>query len=103
MFQNYLKITFRNMLKHKGYSLINIAGLLSREFLKWVLLANLIAWPVAWYLMRGWLENFAYRTELGWLPFVLAGAAALLIALLTVSYQAVKAGLVDPVKALRYE
>ncbi|MCB0291728.1 MAG: ABC transporter permease [Calditrichaeota bacterium] len=86
-----------------GAGLGSIAGLLSREFLKWVLLANLIAWPVAWYLMRGWLENFAYRTELGWLPFVLAGAAALLIALLTVSYQAVKAGLVDPVKALRYE
>jgi putative ABC transport system permease protein len=76
---------------------------LSREFTKWVLIANIIAWPVAWYFMDQWLRDFAYRIDIGVLPFILAGFAALLIALLTISYQAIKAALANPVESLRYE
>jgi putative ABC transport system permease protein len=68
-----------------------------------VLIANIIAWPLAWYAMNKWLEEFAYRINIAWWVFALAGALALLIALLTVSYQAVRAALSNPVKALRYE
>jgi putative ABC transport system permease protein len=68
-----------------------------------VLLANLIAWPIAWFSMNSWLENFAYRIGIGWWMFVLAGGLALVIALITVSYQAVKAAVMNPVDALRYE
>ncbi|GAI83565.1 unnamed protein product, partial [marine sediment metagenome] len=65
--------------------------------------ANVIAWPVAWYAMSRWLENFAYRIDLGVGPFILAGLLALVIALATVSYQAIKAATANPVEALRYE
>jgi len=67
------------------------------------LIANLIAWPLAYLLMNNWLQSFAYRIEIGWWVFVIAGTLALLIALLTVSYQAIRAALSNPVKALRYE
>jgi len=86
-----------------GASSSALAFLLSREFTKWVLLANVIAWPAAYWIMSRWLQNFAYRTGISIGIFFLAGIAALLIALLTVSYQAVKASLADPVKALKYE
>ncbi len=86
-----------------GASVSGIITLLSKEFVKLVLLANFIAWPVAYYFMRNWLQNFAYRIELGWWVFALAGGLALLIALLTVSTQAIKAALANPVEALRYE
>jgi putative ABC transport system permease protein len=66
-------------------------------------LANLIAWPLAWYAMNKWLQSFAYRIDIGWWIFALAGGVALLIALLTVSTQAIKAALANPVEALRYE
>jgi len=68
-----------------------------------VLFANVIAWPVAYLAMRQWLEHFAYRVTMNWQVFALAGCAALAIALLTVSTQAVKAALANPVAALRYE
>jgi len=82
-----------------------IVMLLSKEFSRWVLAANLIAWPVAYGAMHYWLKGFAYRINLNQqlVFFVLAGAAALGIALLTVGFQAVKAALLDPVKALKYE
>jgi putative ABC transport system permease protein len=80
-----------------------ILGLLSKDFVKLVLIANLLAWPIAWYAMNKWLQNFAYRIEIGWWIFLLAGGLALVIALLTVSMQAIKAALVNPVEALRYE
>ncbi len=86
-----------------GASVTGIVGLLSTEFIKLVLLANLLAWPLAWYLMSHWLQNFAYRIEIEWWVFALAGGMALLIALLTVGYQAVRAALANPVEALRYE
>ncbi len=86
-----------------GASVPGIVALLSKDFLKLVLLALVIASPAAYFLMNRWLEDFAYRIEIGPGIFLLAGAAALLIALATVSYQAIKAALSDPVKSLRYE
>ena len=86
-----------------GASVRQIVSMLSREFMVLVLIANVIAWPVAWYVMSRWLENFAYRIDLGIGVFILAGVLALVIALATVSYQAVKAATANPVEALRYE
>ncbi len=86
-----------------GSSVTGIVGLLSKDFVKLVLLANVIAWPVAWYVMHKWLQDFAYRIDIGWWTFALAGVLALVIALLTVSTQAVKAALANPVESLRYE
>ena len=89
--------------KTLGASVAAIVYTLSKEFTKWILLANLVAWPIAWYAMNKWLQNFAYRIEMsGWM-FVLAGGVALVIALLTVSWQAARAALANPVEALRYE
>ena len=81
----------------------NIVMLLSKEFARWVLLANLVAWPVAYVVMSNWLQKFAYRVDLGWLTFALAGILALVIALLTVSSQALKSAVSNPADALRYE
>lgn len=86
-----------------GASVPNIFMLLSKEFTKWVMAANIVAWPVAYFMMSKWLENFAYRISLGLLPFVLSAVAALLIALFTVSYQSIKAALANPIDSLRYE
>jgi putative ABC transport system permease protein len=86
-----------------GASVSGIVGLLSKDFVKLVLIANLIAWPAAWFAMNRWLQDFAYRVEIAWWVFVLAGSCALLIALLTISSQAIKAALTNPVEALRYE
>jgi putative ABC transport system permease protein len=80
-----------------------ITILLSKQFTKWVIVSNIIAWPVAYYLLSRWLENFAYRMNLGPLPFLLSGAFALSIAVLTVCFQAIKAALANPVDSLRYE
>lgn len=86
-----------------GASVYDLVMLLSGQFTKWVLLANLIAFPVAYLILNKYLENYAYRIDLEILPFLLAGLMALLIALITVSFQAVKASLANPVKALKYE
>jgi putative ABC transport system permease protein len=86
-----------------GATTPNIIGLLSWEFIKWVVVANIIAWPVAFLFMNDWLKNFAYRTTVGIVPFILSAVLALFIALLTVSYQSIKAAVSDPVYALRYE
>lgn len=86
-----------------GSSVGEVVVLLSKELTLLVLLANLIAWPVAWYLLRDWLQGFAYRTDLHLSSFVLGGLIALAIAWLTVSYQALKAALIAPAEALRYE
>jgi len=80
-----------------------IVFLLSKEFVLLVLIANLVAWPIAYWAMHNWLRDFAYRTSLQWDIFILGGIAALLISLLTVSFQAIKAALANPVEALRYE
>ena len=89
--------------KTLGASVANVVVLLSRDFTLLVIVANVIAWPAAYYGMSRWLEGFAYRIDLGWETFVLGGIAALAIAWLTVSWQAVKAALANPVEALRYE
>jgi putative ABC transport system permease protein len=86
-----------------GATVANLVALLSKDFVKLVVAANLIAWPMAYFAMNKWLQDFAYRIEIGWWMFVLAGGLALLIALLTVSTQAIKAALANPVEALRYE
>jgi putative ABC transport system permease protein len=76
---------------------------LSKEFTKWVIAANLIAWPIAYFLMQRWLENFAFRISIGIGTFLLAAFLALLIALTTVTYQSLKAALANPIESLRYE
>jgi putative ABC transport system permease protein len=86
-----------------GASVTGIASLLSKDFLRLVGIAILIASPIAWWLMNKWLEAFAYRIHIGWWVFPIAGIAALLIALLTVSFQAIRAALANPVKSLRTE
>ncbi len=89
--------------KVMGASIPNLVRLLSGDFLKLVLISFVIAAPLAWYAMHTWLQNFAYRISLQWWVFAVAGFAALLIAFLTVSYQAIKAALANPVKSLRSE
>ena len=86
-----------------GASVTSIVGLLSKNFLKLVLIAIVIASPLAWYAMHVWLQDFAYKIELDWWVFALAGGLAVGIALLTVSFQSVKAALMNPVKSLRSE
>ena len=86
-----------------GASVGGIVVLLSKEFLKWVLLANLIAWPASYILMRKWLQNFAYKIPFSIWVFLFSGAAALIIALITVSWQSVRAARSNPVDSLRYE
>jgi putative ABC transport system permease protein len=86
-----------------GASVSGIVFMLSKDFLKLVLVANLIAWPLSWYLMHKWLEDYAYRTDLNWWIFGLAGLATMLIALFTVSFQAIKTAIANPVTSLRSE
>ncbi|HEX5026789.1 MAG TPA: FtsX-like permease family protein, partial [Agriterribacter sp.] len=86
-----------------GASVQQIVSILSRDFLKLVLIANLIAWPLAWFVVHGWLEDFAYRIPVSWMVFLAAGAAAMLIALLTISFQSIKAAMANPVESLRTE
>ncbi|MCI0693631.1 ABC transporter permease [candidate division KSB1 bacterium] len=86
-----------------GATVTSVVNLLSKDFVKLVLIANLIAAPVAYFAMNKWLQNFAYRIEVSSWVFILAGGLALIIALLTVSAQAIKAALANPVEALRYE
>jgi putative ABC transport system permease protein len=86
-----------------GASIPGIFTLTAKEFIKWVALANLIAWPCAYLVMQGWLRDFAYKVSIGPLIFILAAGLTLLIAFLTVGYHSVKAALANPVDALRYE
>jgi putative ABC transport system permease protein len=86
-----------------GASVGGIVLLLSKEFTKWVLVANVIAWPIAYFSLRLWLQGFAYRTNLTLAAFVLSAAISIFVALLTVSYQAIKTAIANPVDSLRYE
>jgi len=86
-----------------GASVPGIVIMLSKQFTKWVLLANCLAWPVAYYIMSRWLKNFAYRTGIDILIFVLSGLFVLVVALLTVSFQSIRAATTNPAKSLRYE
>ncbi len=89
--------------KALGASVMDIVLLLSKEFSKWVALANVIAWPAAYWIMNQWLQSFAYRTEIQLWVFVVTAFSTFVLALLTVSWQAIKAALTNPVEALRYE
>ena len=89
--------------KVHGAGISQIVFLLTKDFIRWVIIANIIAWPLAYYVMQKWLDNFAYRINIGWTVFVMAAAAALIIALLTISFQSIKAARANPVKTLRYE
>jgi putative ABC transport system permease protein len=86
-----------------GSSVSGIVMLLSKQFSRWVLLANIIAWPIAYYVMHKWLQDFAYRTGMSLYLFFLAGILSFIIAALPVIYQSLKAAYADPVKTLRYE
>lgn len=86
-----------------GASVANIVGLLSKDFIKLVLISILIGSPIAWYAMNRWLQDFAYHIDIAWWMFAVAGLLAVIIALLTVSFQSIKAALMNPVKSLRSE
>ncbi len=89
--------------KVNGAKISEVLTLLNKDFVKWVAIAFVIASPIAWYAMHKWLESFAYKTDLSWWIFALAGLLAIAIALITVSWQSWKAATRNPVEALRYE
>ncbi|RPI45372.1 MAG: FtsX-like permease family protein, partial [Bacteroidetes bacterium] len=89
--------------KTNGATTVSILKLLSLDFTRWVLIANLIAWPLTWWVMKNWLENFAYRVPVSWWIFLGAGLLAFIIALATVSFHAVRASRLNPGISLRYE
>ena len=86
-----------------GASVDNLAKLLSSEFLKLVIISCIIAFPIAWFVMEQWLQDYAYRIEIHWWVFIAAGIAAICIAIITVSTQAIKAAIANPIKSLRAE
>ena len=86
-----------------GASVFSIVLMLSKEFIKWIVIANIIAFPLAYYFMNKWLQDFAYRINISWWLFIIAGCIALVIALVTISFQAIKAATANPVESLRYE
>ncbi|MBV9962781.1 MAG: ABC transporter permease [Parafilimonas sp.] len=86
-----------------GASVVNITTMLSKDFLKLVVVAIVIASPIAWYYMNHWLQDFAYRTSISWYVFLITGFSALLITFITISFQSIKAAIANPVKSLRTE
>ena len=89
--------------KVMGASVPSLINLVSREFIKWIIAANILAWPLSYFALNRWLQNFAYRTGIGFGIFLLAAILSFVIALLTVSYQSLKAAVSNPVDSLRYE
>jgi len=86
-----------------GANVFSLVGLLSGSFLRLVIISIVLAWAISWFALNKWLQDFAYRVDISWWVFVMAGVAAVLIALITVSFQAIKAALSNPVKSLRTE
>ncbi|ULT27403.1 FtsX-like permease family protein [Sphingobacterium sp. E70] len=86
-----------------GASLTQVTSLLSVDFIKLVIIAILIASPIAWWIMDKWLQDYSYRIQIQWYYFVIAGLLAILISMATISYQAIKAALSNPVNSLRNE
>ena len=103
MFYNQQRTKEIGIRKVNGATVTEIVRLLNKDFIKWGIIAFFVAAPVAWYVMNRWLENFAYKIELSWWIFALAGIAAIAIALLTVSWHTFRAARRNPVEALRYE
>ncbi|WP_435314299.1 ABC transporter permease [Cellulophaga fucicola] len=89
--------------KVNGANIVNILATLNKDFVKWIMLAFIVAVPISWFTMLKWLEGFAYKTAISWWVFAVAGCTALVIALLTVSWQSLKAALANPVDALKDE
>jgi len=86
-----------------GAGVMRLAGLLSGEFLKLIAIASLLAFPIAWYAMHNWLQNYAYHITIHWWIFAAAGAASMVIALITISFQTIRAAIVNPIRSLRSE
>jgi putative ABC transport system permease protein len=86
-----------------GASVTNIVSMLSKDFLKLVIISALLAFPIAWWAMNNWLQDFAYHITISWWMFFVAGFLAVMIALFTISFQAIKAAITNPVKSLRME
>jgi len=103
LFMTELRTKEIGIRKVNGAKPLEIFTLLSREYLQWVLISILVASPVGWFVMHKWLESFAYKTELSWWIFAIAGILALAVAWMTVSWQSLNAALKNPVVALRYE
>jgi putative ABC transport system permease protein len=101
------------MLEHKskeigirrvlGSSVGGIVNLFTKTFLKWVIVANVVAWPVSYWIMNQWLKNYAFRTEVSWWVFVVGGLCAVVVAFLTIGIQALRAAMANPAELLRYE
>lgn len=89
--------------KVNGAQISEILAMLNRDFVKWVLIAFIAALPIAWLAMQHWLKGFIYKTEISWWIFALSGTMALLIAIITVSFQSWKAATINPVESIRYE
>ena len=98
--QGTKEIAIRKVL---GASVSELIKMLSWQFMKWTIIANLIAWPVSYYFMNTWLQSFIYRIDIGWTVFLTAGFTAAAIAFLTVIVQTAKAALASPADSLRYE
>jgi len=104
-------VSFTAELKTKEIGIRKVLGattghvivLLSKEFIKWILLANIVAWPLAWFMMNRWLQNFAYRANIGWIVFFLAGFVTMAIAIFTFIFQTIRTACTNPVNSLRYE
>jgi putative ABC transport system permease protein len=103
IFMGEVRIKEIGIRKINGAKISEVMAMLNKDFMKWVAIAFVIATPIAWFAMNKWLENFAYKTELSWWIFALAGMLALGIALLTVSWQSWRAATKNPVESLRYE
>jgi drug/metabolite transporter (DMT)-like permease len=86
-----------------GASVSSITALLSKDFLRLVIISCLVAFPVAWWTMHGWLQHYEYRTEVSWWIFFAAGIAAILIAFITISFHSIRAALANPAFSLRSE
>jgi len=86
-----------------GASVTGIVALLSKDFLRLVAISVVIASPIAWWVMHKWLQDFAYRVDISWMVFLITTVVALTIALLTISFQAIRAAIANPVKSLRTE
>ncbi len=89
--------------KVMGAKTISILKLILYQYSKWVIIANVLAWPVAYYLLKEWLQQFAYRTDITWSTFIISGLIAYIIAIITISYRALKVSNINPVNTLRYE
>ena len=86
-----------------GASITDIVAILTKDITKWIIIANLLAWPTTWYAMNKWLENYAYHINIDWWIFILVGTIGLMIALLAISSQVLRTALANPVEALKYE